>query len=728
MAVTLSLFAGAGAQFFTDSGSVLTGGKIYSYAAGTTTPETTYTTSAGNVAHTNPIVLNAAGRVASGGEIWLTNNVIYKFLLKDSNDVLIATYDNISNSSDASFIQYTPDANSLLAPGPLTVKSALDQITDEDSGSSVVGFLQSGTGAVATTAQAKLREFVSVKDFGAVGDGVTDDTVALQAAVNYCAATSKSLYVPPGTYIISARVFQQTNGARITIFGAGYNSSILKAASTLTNTEMLYFGNSNGHGVYGLFLRDIGLDGGGVANNVTGIAAIENGLSHFENLRISNCGLGARCDGSIHMIWDGHNEVRNCNFGISFLRIPRGTPSNSFDYTVTLGPLAMSTNVSSIKNTWMNGCTNGAIVMEGGLVAVENCVFQSTVDNANASVVVFQDANESYDYGGGPRFINNWTEGGNYKYWVEINNSRNAVLQNNFFSGSTNQQGGFLLRDNAANAIIEGNSFRGGITATTTEGRYQNAAVYYDIDGAIQFPFSFRDNYVTTNIANLRLVLANTAISGTDTSWRYSFYENGNNMEPVVYSTTGELLAYPDKNVHAHGTVGYTSEGSGFVTGDTVSLAGANGLGTGATGTVTASAGAITAIAITASGTGYSNNQMVVVTATSGSGIGARCLITTTTGTVATAVISTGTPSLIYGSNIISITDGGTGFLIVSYSRNKVATFQPFDASASDSAGSAFMIGTIRFGTGGDRIKVYNSSAALTDPESISFVCYGGTQ
>ena len=44
-----------------------------------------------------------------------------------------------------------------------------------------IGFVQSGTGAVASTVQDKLREFVSVKDFGAVGDGVTDDTGAMLA-------------------------------------------------------------------------------------------------------------------------------------------------------------------------------------------------------------------------------------------------------------------------------------------------------------------------------------------------------------------------------------------------------------------------------------------------------------------------------------------------------------------------------------------------------------------
>jgi len=99
--VFLSPVGGAAAQFFTNSGVPLTGGKLYSYAAGTTTPQVTYTSSSGVTAHTNPIILDSAGRVP-GGEIWLTS-ASYKFVLNTSADVLIATYDNISGIGAASY-------------------------------------------------------------------------------------------------------------------------------------------------------------------------------------------------------------------------------------------------------------------------------------------------------------------------------------------------------------------------------------------------------------------------------------------------------------------------------------------------------------------------------------------------------------------------------------------------------------------------------------------------
>ena len=102
-AVSLSIFGGVGAQFFDNNGNPLSGGKIYTYEAGTTTPLATYTSSTGNTAHTNPIILDAAGRVPAGGEIWNALH-LYKFVLKTSADVTLATYDNVGSSFNATAI------------------------------------------------------------------------------------------------------------------------------------------------------------------------------------------------------------------------------------------------------------------------------------------------------------------------------------------------------------------------------------------------------------------------------------------------------------------------------------------------------------------------------------------------------------------------------------------------------------------------------------------------
>jgi microcystin-dependent protein len=90
--VNLSSLAGSGSQFFDNSGVPLSGGLIYTYAAGGTTPLVTYTSSTGITAHPNPIVLDSAGRV---NEIWIAEGTSYKFVVKTSTNVLIGSFDNL---------------------------------------------------------------------------------------------------------------------------------------------------------------------------------------------------------------------------------------------------------------------------------------------------------------------------------------------------------------------------------------------------------------------------------------------------------------------------------------------------------------------------------------------------------------------------------------------------------------------------------------------------------
>ena len=93
MSYSLSLFAGAGWQFFDNNGTILSGGKLYTYSAGSTSPLTTYTSSTATALNPNPIILDSAGRVPA--EVWVNSSSIAKFVLKDSSDVLIGTWDNI---------------------------------------------------------------------------------------------------------------------------------------------------------------------------------------------------------------------------------------------------------------------------------------------------------------------------------------------------------------------------------------------------------------------------------------------------------------------------------------------------------------------------------------------------------------------------------------------------------------------------------------------------------
>lgn len=174
MSVNLSPLGGAGWQFLDNNGNPLSGGLLYTYAAGSTTPQTTYTSASGTTPNANPVVLDSAGRVPE--EIWLDAGVSYKLVLRTSAGVLVWTKDDIDGINDVNA------ANVVYVPA--------------------------GTGAVATTVQSKLREEVSVTDFGATGDGTTDDQPAIQNAFNYIKTRGGKLVfpTPPQRYRITAPI------------------------------------------------------------------------------------------------------------------------------------------------------------------------------------------------------------------------------------------------------------------------------------------------------------------------------------------------------------------------------------------------------------------------------------------------------------------------------------------------------------------------------------------
>lgn len=235
MAVNLAFIGGAGWQFFDDNGDPLSGGKIYTYAAGTTTPLATYTSRSGSVANTNPIILDAAGRTPE--QVWATEGLLYKYVVQTANNVLVRSWDNIGGSEVAS-----------------DLGQDLANTTDNTKGDALIGFKQSNasgflTGATARTVNAKLQETVSVRDFGAVGDGIVDDTAAIQAAINAATADNISVLVPPGTYLLTNTLAVNAtlifDGGR---FSTGYTIKINGTASMLgRNGGGITFNQSSGY-------------------------------------------------------------------------------------------------------------------------------------------------------------------------------------------------------------------------------------------------------------------------------------------------------------------------------------------------------------------------------------------------------------------------------------------------------------------------------------------------
>jgi len=328
MAVNLSPAAGAAAQFFDNNGVILAGGKLYTYAAGTTTLQAAYTSSTGGTAWSNPIVLNSAGRVSGGGEIWLTGNLAYKFVLYDANSVLIATYDQIRGVGDT------------------TELLAFETLLAGSTGSSLVGFLPSG--GVATTVQAKLRQTVSVLDFGADSTGATYSDAAITSAL----LTGARVYFPAGTYKIKTNIVVNSNTY---VYGDGpFKSTINCEATAFSGVFLSVRGRTT--------VENIGL----VSNTTaigTGIRVFDSGGEYsftghvkLKNIYISGFAKGLDVNNIFDMMVD-QVEVTSCTVGVNL--VPSYSASFDSGYFTTI----------TLNKCYIYGCTSYGLFVNPTLVS-----------------------------------------------------------------------------------------------------------------------------------------------------------------------------------------------------------------------------------------------------------------------------------------------------------------------------------------------------------------------
>lgn len=130
---------------------------------------------------------------------WLENGAVTSSKLADG----AVTQDKIDNSVSLPLADGAVTSNKIGA-------GAIDNSKVSEVAaiaSSKLDFTQGGTNAVSRTAQAKLRDIINVRDFGAVGDGTTSDSTAFQAAVDYAASLGGgTVYVPEGDYPIALSI------------------------------------------------------------------------------------------------------------------------------------------------------------------------------------------------------------------------------------------------------------------------------------------------------------------------------------------------------------------------------------------------------------------------------------------------------------------------------------------------------------------------------------------
>ena len=233
------------AQFFDASGIPLVGGKVFTYAAGTTTPLQTYTDELGSTPNTNPIILDSRGEC----NLWFSTATSYKVVLKDADDVLQWTVDNISTYGT---IASQNSNNVAITGGSITGVTFTGNITGNVSGNA--GTVTNGVYLTATQTLTN-KTITGLASASTVKDSIdTEYTIGYRSvpqSLNTTAAASdvgKHLFVSatttvPSGVFVAGNEFLVVNSSASTVTltqGAGTTLRLGGTATTGTRTIAAY--------------------------------------------------------------------------------------------------------------------------------------------------------------------------------------------------------------------------------------------------------------------------------------------------------------------------------------------------------------------------------------------------------------------------------------------------------------------------------------------------------
>lgn len=225
------------AQFLSATGAPLAGGKVYTYAAGTTTPLATYTSYTGGSANTNPIILDARGEA----DIWYTNGVSYKVVLKDSTDSTIWTVDNMAIAGSMA----TQNSNNVTITGGTIGSGVTFNGNTTGTASNVTGVVAVANGGTGSSVAATGRT-----NLGAAASGANTDITALNESVTLTAngsiaATSMGFRgAPQNVQTASYGLVLADNGKHISITTGGVTVPANSAAAFPIGATVVIYNNS----------------------------------------------------------------------------------------------------------------------------------------------------------------------------------------------------------------------------------------------------------------------------------------------------------------------------------------------------------------------------------------------------------------------------------------------------------------------------------------------------